>query len=117
MGGLLMVDWMVAVGPEAEDQRRRALVFILFCSVGYLTADLFSLTKSVISSLGRERRGWGGGGSLSQRGRAARLGIKLLIIQITKPPLTSSSWLIVFSGLYFREMEAVSRARRPPAPC
>lgn len=60
VGGLLMVDWMVAVGPEAEDQRRRALVFILFCSVGYLTADLFSLTKSVISSLGRERRGWGG---------------------------------------------------------
>lgn len=39
----------------------------------------------------------------------------LLIIHITKPILTSLSWLIVFFGIYFREMEPVSGARRLPA--
>lgn len=52
-GGLLMVDWMVAVGPEAEDQRRQAALcrvscfyIIPFC--WDLTADLFSLTKQIL---------------------------------------------------------------------
>lgn len=89
-----MVDWMVEVRPEAEDfdwrtseDRQPAvvpLVFTLFRSVGILEQILFlHKTKSVISSLERVGVGGGGGSALSQHGRAARLGIKLFIIQIT----------------------------------
>lgn len=85
-------------------------------------------TKSVISSRGGERGGGGGGGGVfgsvtseeelrggESSSSSSRSHSKIPGVFLTSKAITSLSRLILIVGVYFRKMEAVSRACPHPA--